>query len=83
MYRKIPERKWQKLLYEKEQERLQDFIKDNPGKTVSVYYSTYNTEGVGFMLIASIDKPKIKNKYICSFGNAVDITDYDERINEF
>ena len=36
-----------------------------------------------FNLIATTDKPKIINKYSCEYGNSIDITDYDIRIDEF
>lgn len=80
MYRKVTDIS---KLYEKELTRLEEFKKENSDKHVNVYFNTYDTGGIGFNLIATTDKPKIINKYSCEYGNSVDITDYDIRIDEF
>lgn len=72
-----------KELYESELRLLDSFKENNPEKEVKVYYSTYDSLGIGFKLIATTDIPKIiKMNGKCDFGNCVDITDYDERIYE-
>ena len=80
MYRKVTDIS---KLYEKELTRIEEFKKQNPNKDVNVYFNTYDTVGIGFNLIATTDKPKIINKYSCEYGNSIDITDYDIRIDEF
>ena len=79
MYRRYNENK----LNEKELVILNEFKNKNIDKEVKVYYSTYDTLGIGFKLIATTDKPKLIRMYgKCDFGNCIDITDYDTRINE-
>lgn len=80
MYRKVTDIS---KLYEKELTRLDEFKKQNPNKDVNVYFNTYDTGGIGFNLIATTDKPKLEGKYSCDYGNSIDITDYDIRIDEF
>jgi hypothetical protein len=79
MYRKITLDK----LTEKEKDSYRKFCGDNLVPEANIYYSTYNTGGIGFHIIVSTDKPKIINSYNCNFGNSIDITDYDVRINEY
>ena len=80
MYRKYDIKK----LNENELKLLTAFMMDNPEKDIKVYYSTYDTLGTGFKLIATTDKPKLIRMYgKCDFGNCIDITDYEKRLNEF
>ena len=67
----------------KEIAKIDEFKKNNPEKSnLTVYYTTEMCLGMGFSLIATFDKPKVKNGII-DFGNYVDITDYDYRLDEF
>lgn len=79
MYTKFTE----KQLNEKELESLNLFKLKNPSKNVKLYYSTYDTGGIGFRIIASTDIPKITNSDSADFGNCMDITDYDFRIDQY
>lgn len=80
MYRKYDIKK----LNKNELKLLTAFMMDNPEKDIKVYYSTYDTLGMGFKLIATTDKPKLNRMYgKCDFGNCIDITDYEKRLNEF
>ena len=63
--------------------KLNKFKKDNPDKGwPTVYFTTEGFLGMGFRLIATFDKPKRKNGKI-DFGDCVDITDYDYRLDQY
>jgi len=68
---------------QKEINLLNEFKRNNPDKiSPMVYYTTEGHLGMGYSLIATFDKPKKKNGKI-NFGNCIDITDYDYRLNTF
>lgn len=75
MYTKFTEQQ----LNEKELDSLNLFKLKNHNKDVNLYYSTYDTGGIGFKIIASTDIPKITRSHGVDFGNCMDITDYDFR----
>ena len=79
MYTKFTEQQ----LNEKELDSLNLFKLKNPSKDVKLYYSTYDTGGIGFKIIASTDIPKITGLHNVDFGNYVDITDYDYRLDQY
>jgi len=67
-----------------ERERLNEFQKANEGKEVTVYFSTMDSIGMGFKLVATTDKPKQISMFgKFDFENAVDITDYEGHLAEF
>lgn len=79
MYTKFTEQQ----LNEKELDSLNLFKLKNPTKDVKLYYSTYDTGGIGFKIIASTDIPKITGSHDVDFGNCMDITDYDYRLDQY
>jgi len=79
MYSKFNENQ----LNEKELDSLNLFKLKNHDKDVKVYYSVYNTGGIGFKIIATTDVPKVIDENHCDFGNCIDITDYDFRIEQY
>ena len=68
---------------QKEIDVLNEFKNEHPDKPVTVYYSVYNTLGIGYNLIATIDEPVVIDETQCDFGRCVDITDYSTRYYEF
>ena len=79
MYTKFTEQQ----LNEKELDSLNLFKLKNPDKDIKLYYSTYDTIGIGFRIIASTDIPKVTKLHGVDFGNCMDITDYDFRIDQY
>ena len=75
MYKKITN--INKTLRKEEIAKLEHFKSKNKDKDVQVYYVT-TACGCGFSYIATTNKPYDKN-----FGNCIDITDYDGRLEKF
>lgn len=72
-------------LTSKERNDLDKLMKKNPDKGYpNVYYTTDFCVGVGYMIIATYDKPKRTSMFgKFDFGDFIDITDYDSRVNTF
>ena len=73
----------EKQLTEKELDSLNLFKLKNPKKDVQIYFSTYDTGEIGFVILATTDQPKIIDDTTCDFCNYVDITDYDYRLDQY
>lgn len=70
---------------QKEINLLNEFKKKHPDKvSPTVYYTTNDSLGMGYKLIATFDKPKRISMYgKIDFGDCIDITDYDFRLDTF
>ena len=79
IYRKFDESKLTPL----ELRRFNYYKEQHKDKSVYLYYTTCGTLGYGFNIIATIDKPQIKNGDYDWGKNYSNITDIDVRIEEF
>lgn len=68
-----------------ERDKLDKFIEKNPDKGFpNVYYTTDFCPDMGYMIIATYDEPKQTSMFgKFDFGDYIDLTDYDNRINTF